>query len=38
MGCCDSGKKCQNAKKSKRIPWFAIVICVFAFLVILNWR
>lgn len=38
MGCCDGDKKCQSAKKSKRIPWFAIAMSVFALLVILNWR
>ncbi|MBD6958403.1 hypothetical protein G4167_13520 [Vibrio parahaemolyticus] len=38
MGCCNGDKKCKSEKKTKRIPWFGIVLGVLAVLVILNWQ
>ncbi|EKM13233.1 glutamate-1-semialdehyde aminotransferase [Vibrio harveyi] len=38
MGCCNSDKKCQSEKKTRRIPWFVIVLGILAILVIFNWQ
>lgn len=38
MGCCNGDKNCQSKKKTKRIPWFGIVIGVLTLLVIFNWQ
>ena len=38
MGCCNGDNKCQSEKKTKRIPWFGIVLGMLAILVIFNWQ